>query len=163
MAELFLVVFATFASVCIPRRPQLFLNGSPVNNMRTTSALGRYTFSWVGGLLKLAREKNRLNQNDLPLMDHFARSRDLSHEWGRRTHEKRLWMELYLSQKYNFLLQWALTLVQAFGLVAPQYITFHILKTLEKRIPGKAVGPDAWMWVLTLAGTTIGASWIEVS
>lgn len=157
-----MVVFAGSASVCIPRRPAVFHNGHPVDGMLTTSALGRYTFSWVGGLLKLARDKNRLNQNDLPAMDHYTRAKDLSDAWGRKTHKKPLWIEIFLAHKTKFIRQWGLTLIQAFGIFAPQFITFHILQILEKRIPGQAVGSDAWLWVVTLTVTTIAASWIEV-
>jgi ABC-type multidrug transport system fused ATPase/permease subunit len=129
--------------------------------MQTVSALGRYSFSWVGHLLALARKNKRLNSEDLYKMDHNTRSKDLSEEWEKNKHPRRLWIEVFLEHRGAFLVQWFLTLFQAFGIFAPQFVTFHILRILEKRIPGDSVDSEAWIWVLTLCLTTIGASWIE--
>lgn len=59
------------------------------------------------------------------------------------------------------MIQWFLTLLQAFGNFAPQFVTYHILKILEKRVPGQPVGPEAWIWVVVLTICTLGSSWIE--
>jgi hypothetical protein len=43
--QLFAVVLTGFASVCIPRRPQVYYGEKPVDRMLTVSALGRYSKS----------------------------------------------------------------------------------------------------------------------
>jgi hypothetical protein len=155
------VVLATFSSITLPRRPAVFLDGKPVDGMYTVSAFGRYSFSWVGHLLTLSRKKNRLELEDLPKMDHYTRSKDLSQSWGKITHTRKLWIEVFLAHKWPFVIQWLLTLIQAFGNFAPQFVTFQILKILEKREPGKAVGAEGWIWVVALTIATLGASFIE--
>ena len=159
--QLVFAVAAAFTSVSIPRRPRVFKDGVPVDDMYTTSALGRYTFSWVSHLLSLARERRRLNLDDLPKMDHHTRSRDLSQSWGKGEHPRRLWIELFLAHKEPLIIQWSLTLLQAFGNFAPQFVIYHLLKILEARVVGQPISSEAWIWVAVLTLTTLGSSWIE--
>ncbi|PVH84104.1 P-loop containing nucleoside triphosphate hydrolase protein [Cadophora sp. DSE1049] len=161
IAQLGLVLLVAVFSISLPRRPEVFHDGVPVDGMYTVSALGKYTFSWVEHLLVLSRKKNRLELEDLPKMDQYTRSRDLSEAWAATSHEKKLWVEIFLAHKWSFIVQWFLTLLQAFGNFAPQFVTYHILKILEKRLPGDAVSFEAWIWVVTLTIATIGAAWIE--
>ncbi|CZT44803.1 related to multidrug transporter (yeast bile transporter) [Rhynchosporium secalis] len=161
IAQLGLAGLVAFSSVSLPRRPEVFQDGVRVDGMYTVSALGKYTFSWVEDLLTLSRRNNRLELTDLPKMDHYTRSKDLSEAWAATSHERRLWLEIFLEHKWSFMAQWFLTLIQAFGNFAPQFVTYHILKILEKRLPGDAVSSEAWIWVVTLTIATIGAAWIE--
>jgi hypothetical protein len=94
-------------------------------------------------------------------MNHLTRSKDLMNSWAEKQHTKPLWAEVILAHKSTLAIQWALTLVQSFGNVAPTFVTYNILRLLERRTPGEAVGSEAWIWVLTLALTTISASWTE--
>jgi hypothetical protein len=59
------------------------------------------------------------------------------------------------------MIQWFLTLLQAFGNFAPQFVIYHLLKILEARVLGQPISPEAWIWVTVLTITTLGASWIE--
>jgi len=156
-----LVVLAACSGILIPRRPVVFRDGKPVDGMYTVSALSRYSFSWVGPLLALSRKRNRLELADLARMDHNTRSKDLSAAWAKMKHTRKLWIEVFLAHKYVFMIQWFLTLLQAFGIFAPQFSTYHLLKILERRQPGDTVSSEAWIWVVTLTITTIGASCIE--
>ncbi|EHL01836.1 putative ATP-dependent bile acid permease [Glarea lozoyensis 74030] len=94
-------------------------------------------------------------------MNHLTRSKDLMNSWSETKHTKPLWAEIILAHKFPLMLQWFLTLVQAFGNVAPTFVTYKILQLLEKRVPGQTVGPEAWIWVLTLTLTTIASAWAE--
>ncbi|KAK0113328.1 hypothetical protein ONS95_013584 [Cadophora gregata] len=161
IAQLGLILLVAVFSISLPRRPEVFHDGVPVDGMNTVSALGKYTFGWVEHLLVLSRKKNRLELEDLPKMDQYTRSKDLSEAWAATSHEKKLWIEIFLEHKWSFMVQWFLTLLQAFGNFAPQFVTYHILKILEKRLPGDAVSFEAWIWVVTLTIATIGAAWIE--
>jgi hypothetical protein len=161
VSQLALSALTAFSSISLPRRPDVFRDGKPVDRMYSVSALGRYSFSWVGGMLALARKKNRLELNDLPTMDHYTRSKDLSEEWGKEKHPRKLWIEIFLAHKWPFIIQWLLTLLSAFGGFAPQFTTYHILQILERREPGDAASPEAWVWVVALTLTTIGQAVIE--
>jgi hypothetical protein len=161
VAQLFIVIFTSFAGVSIPRRPNVFHKGVPVDGMYTASAFVRYSFSWVEHMLVLVRKNKRINLDDLPKMDHYTRSKDLSEAWTGKSHTRRLWMEVFLAHKGPIIVQWLLTVFQAVGIFAPQFVIFHILRILERRVPGEAVHSEAWIWVLTLCLTTVGASWIE--
>ncbi|KAL2060542.1 hypothetical protein VTL71DRAFT_9183 [Oculimacula yallundae] len=161
IAQLGLACLVGYFSVSLPRRPELFLEGAPVDGMYTVSAMGKFTFTWVEHLMFLSRKNNRLELEDLPKMDHYTRSKDLSEAWAATSHENKLWIEIFLAHKWAFIIQWSLTLIQAFGNFAPQFVTYHLLKILEKRLPGDAVSSEAWIWVVTLTIATIGAAWIE--
>ncbi|TVY41910.1 ATP-dependent bile acid permease, partial [Lachnellula cervina] len=161
VAQLFIVIFTGFAGVSIPRRPDVFYGGVPLDGMYTVSALSRYSFAWVHSLLSLARKEKRLNQDDLHKMNHLTRSKDLSESWTSKKHTRKLWVEVFLAHKGSFLIQWFLTVFQALGIFAPQFVTFQILRILERRVPGEAVHSEAWIWVFTLCVTTIGSSWVE--
>lgn len=160
-SQLALTVFAGFTSLTLPRRPVVFKDGVPVDGMYTVSALSRYTFAWVEHLLSLAHKTKRLNLEDLPRMDHHTRSKDLSESWEQVEHPRALWVEVVYAYKWPFIIQWVLTLLQAFGNFGPQFVNFHLLKILENRIPGEAVSKEAWIWVVVLTVATIGSSWIE--
>lgn len=160
-SQLVLTVLAGFTSVLFPRRPMVFKNGVPVDSMYTVSALSRYSFSWIAPLLQLAHKKKNLNLEDLPKMDHYTRSKDLSDSWAKKKHPRTLWLEVAIAHKWQFIIQWTLTLLQAFGNFAPQFVNFHLLKILEKRVSGYPVTKEAWIWVVVLTIATIGGSWIE--
>ena len=161
ISQLALSTLTAFSGISLPRRPDVFRDGKPVDRMYSVSALGRYSFAWVGGMLALAREKNRLELNDLPTMDHYTRSKDLSEEWGKNKHSRKLWIEIFLAHKWQFMIQWLLTLLSAFGNFAPQFTTYHILQILERRQPGDPANPEAWVWVVALTLTTTGQAVIE--
>lgn len=161
------LVFATllaFASISMSRRPDVFHDGRLVDRMYTQSAFNKYSFTWVEHLLTLARKKNRLEQEDLPIMDHYTRSKEATDAWIQKTHTRKLWIEIFLAHKSAVMLQWLLTLFQAFGNLAPQFVTFKLLKLLEKQSPNEPVGPEAWFWVVALtvvcAGAASNESWL---
>ncbi|RAL62078.1 hypothetical protein DID88_002564 [Monilinia fructigena] len=161
LSQLSLALFAAISAISFPRRPHVTHNKHPVDGMLSVSALERYAFSWVGDILALASHKTRLELQDLPKMDHYTRAKDLSEAWEEREHTKALWIEIFLTHKSPFIIQWILTVFQAFGNFAPQFVTFQILKILERRKPGDEVPFEAWIWVATLFLVTLAAAWIE--
>jgi len=161
VSQLVLAIFTAFAGVSLTRRPEIYKDGIPVDRMYTVSALSRYSFSWCAHLLKLAHVKKRLELDDLPSMDHYTRSKDLSRSWESKDRPRKLWIEVAIAHKWPFIIQWSLTLIQAVGNFAPQFVTFHLLKILEERVVGYPVNNEAWIWVIVLTIATIGASWIE--
>ncbi|TVY82844.1 ATP-dependent bile acid permease [Lachnellula suecica] len=138
--QLFITVFTCFAGVCIPAVPTSSKMACP--SAPSTQSQHSPATASLG-------------------MDHNTRSKDLSEAWASRKHTQRLWIEIFLSHKAAFCIQWFLTIFQALGMFAPQFITYHILKILETRVSGEAVNPEAWIWVFTLCVTSIGAQWVE--
>ncbi|KAH8596791.1 putative ABC bile acid transporter [Bisporella sp. PMI_857] len=161
ITQLVLAILTAFTGVSLTRRPEVYKDGKLVDGMYTASALSRYSFSWVAHLLALANKKRRLELEDLTKMDHYTRSKDLSQSWTAKERPRKLWIEVLIAHKWPFIIQWFLTLIQAFGNFAPQFVNFHLLKILEGRIPGQPINKEAWIWVVVLTVATIGASWIE--
>ncbi|KAH8698973.1 putative ABC bile acid transporter [Talaromyces proteolyticus] len=161
VSQLVAVISAGIASISLPRRPQVFYNGHPVDSMFTGSAMERFNFVWVQSLLMLAKKTRHLDLQDLPKMDHHTRSKDLSESWAERVHSRKLWIEIVLAHKWPLFTQWSLTLVQAFGNFAPQFVTFHLLKILEQRSIAEPAPSEAWVWVFILTVSSVASAWIE--
>ncbi|OKL56526.1 hypothetical protein UA08_08261 [Talaromyces atroroseus] len=160
-SQLVATIIAALASVSLPRRPDVFYDGAPVDKMFTQSALYKASFSWVQSVLLLARKTGHLDLKDLPKMSHRIRAKDLSKTWAEQERPRRLWIEVILAYKWPLITQWSLTIVQAFGNFAPQFVIFQILRILENRFYGEQVPAEAWIWVIVLTLTTISSSWIE--
>ena len=161
ISQLVLALLTGFTGVSLTRRPKVYLDGNLVDDMYSVSALSRYSFTWVEHLLYLAHVKKRLELDDFPVMDHHTRAKELSTSWESKDRPRKLWIELVLCHKWNFIIQWVLTLIQSFGNFAPQFVNFHFLQLLEERDLGVPVSKEAWIWVVALTIVTIGSSWIE--
>lgn len=121
-----------FANLALPRRPNVFNDGKPVDAEKTTSALGRYrfgllctsyvllltslSFAWCVPLLTLARKKGTLDLDDLPQPGHNTRAKDVTQTWLETQRAGRLWLKVVRAHKWAFLLQWALTIMLASGM-----------------------------------------------
>ncbi|KAM3068375.1 hypothetical protein ACMFMG_009513 [Clarireedia jacksonii] len=161
ISQLVLAISAAFSAVTFPRRPHVTYDAHPVDGMLSVSALEKYTFSWCSRVLALATKNKRLELSDLPKMDHNTRAKDLSQAWAENEHPRSLWIEVFLAHKSPFIIQWILTLFQAFGNFAPQFVIFKILQILENRQPGDTVSFDACIWVVTLFIVTNAGEWVE--
>ncbi|KAG9243283.1 putative ABC bile acid transporter [Calycina marina] len=161
ITQLVLAFFTVVAGLSIPRRPQVFHNGIPVDGMYSASAFGRYSFTWVAHLLQLAHSKKRLELEDFPAMDHYTRAKESTLEWESKERTKRLYIEVALAHKWAFIIQWLLTFIQSFGQFGPQFVNYHFLKLLEERDLGSPISQEAWIWVVALTIVNIGAAWIE--
>lgn len=161
IALLPLTLAAAISNITVPRRPVVFLDGKPIDAQMTGSFFSRITFTWVGPLLTLARTKNNLELEDLPTLDHFIRSKDVTEAWTEVDRPRKLWLETILAHKWAFMSQWFLALLQAFGNFAPQFALLHILRHLEARDAGFPVGLYGWIWVGALFIFTLVGAWIE--
>ncbi|EED23005.1 ABC bile acid transporter, putative [Talaromyces stipitatus ATCC 10500] len=160
-SQLVASIISALASVSIPRRPEVFYDNHPVDSMYTDSALGRLSFAWIEPMLMLAKRRKHLDLKNLPKMDHRTRAQDLSQSWTNKQHPRRLWIELVLAHKRALATQWGLTLLQAVGTFAPQFVTYFLLRILENRVYGEKAPAEAWIWVIILTLTSVGVSWIE--
>lgn len=141
------------SSLTVPRRPDVFYNGSQVDEMRTVSLYSRYTFSWAGRLLGMAFRSGHLDEKDLPVLDSKRRAHELRESFNQIKESPKLYYQLFLAHWRAIAIQWTLSLVGSFITFAPQFIMFNILKLLEKRSTGVDIGYEAWVWVMCMGLT----------
>lgn len=136
------------SSLVVPRRPDVFYNGSKVDEMRTVSLYSRYTFSWAGRLLGMAFKTGRLEEKDIPVLDSRRRAHELQKSFNQIKEHPTLHYQLFLAHWRMMAVQWALSLGVSAVTFAPQFIMFQILKLLEKRSSGIDIGYEAWVWII---------------
>lgn len=151
-----------FASLKIPRRPDVYHDGHIVDRMYTVEAFSRFQFNWPLPILKKATEKNNLDLSDLPRPDHYTRSSEVSADWKKRAYGHRLYLSLIRAHAWKFALQWVLTLGSSVLGFAPQWVILQLLRILERRIPGQTYGLDIWVWVVWL-GVAIVSQAVRVN
>ncbi|KAL2270974.1 hypothetical protein VTJ83DRAFT_345 [Remersonia thermophila] len=161
VAEIACGISLAVSSLCIPRRPDVFFDGEPVDRMYTVSALSRFTWRWASGLLKLATKKRNLDLDDLPRPGGSVRAASVSADWkAKPTADVPLWLGLFLAHKTAFAVNWFLTLCASILNFAPQWVILQLLRFFERRQPGDQ-SLEAWMWVVWLAIVIIAQSWFE--
>ncbi|KAK4658726.1 hypothetical protein QC762_104050 [Podospora pseudocomata] len=161
VVELGLAICLSVASVSLPRRPDVLYDGEPVDRLYSTTALGRYTFSWPTALLTLASTQKNLDMTDLPRPDHYTRAASISEAWKKQNSNRPLWLSMLLAHKTVIAVQWFLALCTSVLNFAPQWVILQLLRTLEDRQPGTSSGMDAWAWVFWLGISIVVGSWLE--
>ena len=140
-----------FSSISIPRRPQVYKNGRPVERQLTVSAIERVTYTWAHDLLRLASAKQDLEITDFPTLDHDARSADRSAAWKQLPAQPRLWMAVFRAYRGRILQQWALALVKGVINYAPHFFLLKLLETIERGLVSGHWPLEAWAQVFAIA------------
>ncbi|KAI1455868.1 P-loop containing nucleoside triphosphate hydrolase protein [Annulohypoxylon moriforme] len=161
VVEIIAAVCLAISSLSIPRRPDVFHDGQPVDRLYTESAWSRFNWSWPAYLLRMAAKKGNLDLEDLPRPDHFTRAKETTADWESRGFTGPLWISIILAHKWLFALQWILSIVTAFLNMAPQWVVLQLLNMLERRQTHEKLGYDAWVWVILLAVSVLVRSWVE--
>ncbi|CAK7208374.1 hypothetical protein SEUCBS140593_000151 [Sporothrix eucalyptigena] len=162
VAEAVGAVAITLTSVLLPRRPEVYYQNELVDRMYTTSAYGRFTFSWPSDLMNLSVTKKNLDLIDMPRPDHKTRAVNVSANWRAAGYPvRRLWLSIIRAHAFPFALQWILTFGTAILNFAPQWVVLRLLRILEDRTPGEQFGVDIWIWVLWLGIAIIAQSLLE--
>ncbi|TGJ87793.1 hypothetical protein E0Z10_g900 [Xylaria hypoxylon] len=161
VAEILTVVCLGFASLTIPRRPDVFYEGELVDQLYTVSAWSRYNYSWASRVLRLATKKKNLDLSDLPRPNQYARSKDAVANWESHGFDHSLWISIILAHKWAFVIQWTLSLAAAVLNFAPQWVVLQLLHLLERRQGNERVGYEGWVWAVLLMVVIIAQSWIE--
>lgn len=154
-------VFRALFSVMLPRRPDVFHDGKPVDRELTVSALGRYTFSWASTILNYAVKNRTLELGDLPKLRFAKRADQLRAKFERARGTHKIWLALLLAHWQSLLLQLCLTLFIAILSFGPQMALFNILSSLETRNSESWHPWQAWIWVLGLGGLMLLHTTIE--
>ncbi|KIV78105.1 hypothetical protein PV11_09860 [Exophiala sideris] len=150
-----------FASLSIPRRPDVYWNEKVVDRQNTTSVLGKFTFSWPSQILSFAVKNRGLGYDDLAEIDHEVRSRELRKQFEGVGRTTRLWKTVFWSHKWAFTQQWTFQAICSVTNFVPQIALLYILRTLEARDQGADVGFTAWLLVVALGAAVTFSSWLE--
>lgn len=134
----------------IPRRPDVFHEGKVVDQQDTVSVLGRFTFSWVNGLLRFTMAKKGLDIDDLPALPCSVRPETLHGRFEQVRRGIPLWRALIIAHWKPFVLQTTLALVSCALSFGPQVALLGILKSLENRQSGSWDISRSWLWVSAL-------------
>lgn len=162
IVEIASIVFLGAASLCIPRRPDVYdKNGKLIDRMCTDTAVSRFTWGWPLYLLQMARKRKQLDLDDLPRPNHSNRSAELSADWKRRAPNKPLWLSLILIHKVALMRQWSLVLVTSFLNFGPQWVILQLLRILETRTDRDNYTLDVWIWVVWLGIAMVAQNWVE--
>lgn len=142
----------TLASLSLPRRPDVFLNGRLVDRMFTVNANTRLTFGWATNLMSLATKKGDLDMADLPRLSHRLRPDEQSAEWESKRPSANESVFKTLLKIYGWPLskQWITTMTNTSVSYLPWWITLQLLQALEARKPGEPVEPRLWLFVAWL-------------
>ena len=145
----------------LPRRPFVFSGGQLVDGQYTVSALGRYTFSWAGQILALARHKKTLEPEDLSKLHLRARSAHIRKDLESKKKQKHLWRGLIKAHYAEILFQFIYAVVESAAQFVPQISMYLLLSTIERRSNGNTTPKMAWIFVFTLGLSIIFASWAQ--
>lgn len=148
-------------SVLLPRRPDIFHDGRPVDQEHTVSAFGRYTFAWASSLLNYTVKNRTLNLTDLPVLRSARRADNLRANFEKALGSRKIWKALVIAHWRSLLLQLVLTITIGILSFGPQMALFNILSVLEARGNETWQPWQAWIWVLALGGLMLLHSTIE--
>ena len=165
--DILVVVQIVAASLCcvssllLPRRPFVVNGDQLVDGQYTVSALGRYTFSWAGRTLALARHKKTLDLEDLAKLHLRARSAHLQKDFESKRKRDHLWRGLIIAHYAEILFQFIYAVIQSAAQFVPQISMYLLLTTIERQPKGTPTPKMAWIFVITLGLSIIFASWAQ--
>ncbi|KAK2795800.1 hypothetical protein FQN52_003650 [Onygenales sp. PD_12] len=162
MSQLAIAFLCGFASLFLPRRPDVFRSGKVVDAQFTTTCAGRLTFSWATPLLRGITKNKGLDIDDLPELDYQTRAKTLLESFDQAKHKyPRLWKVLIYRYISPLLIQLSLCIVSSVLSFSPQFCLLKILRALEGRSKGVWEPSKAWAWVAALGVSMLVYSSIE--
>ncbi|TPR05712.1 hypothetical protein CAN33_0010830 [Aspergillus niger] len=149
---------ACIAGTSLPRRPDVFHNGTVVDRKGSATFLDQLFFGWVGQLLS-AGQKDELEISHLPELEFNSRSPQLFHAFSQQctASTSSLWKVLVLSHRKALSIQLLLTFLNGTMAFVPQFFILGILQRLEN----DPDDPWLWLFVLGLGASTIVSALIE--
>lgn len=149
------------STVLLPRRPNVYYEGSLVDKEFTITAFGRYTFSWASDLLSFTVGRSNIELTDLPKLRAEKRAGALRERFERAKGSGKLWKGLIIAHWRPLALQMTLTALIGVLTFGPQLALFNILSALEGRGEEGWTPLRSWIWVLALGGFMMVYSAIE--
>ncbi|KAF4340544.1 ATP-dependent bile acid permease [Fusarium beomiforme] len=157
------VIFLSFFSVLLPRRPDVFFKGQKVDGQWTVSAFNRYTWSWISPLLSFAVKKKDLDASDVPHADRTLRAADLKGDWIASKPRGSLFRSLLWAYKDPFLVQFLLCVLRNCLALLPFWTMLRVINILEQRDVGLSGASNLELWVLifAMAAFNLLDAWVE--
>ncbi|KAL8825332.1 MAG: hypothetical protein Q9191_004481 [Dirinaria sp. TL-2023a] len=143
----------------LKRRPDVYIGGHAVDRQYTTSLFGRWTFSWISGLLAFAKAEKGLDLEHLPKLHLNVRSGYLHDQISGLGEQRHLWKTLVLVHYKEALFQTLFTVAQAAVQFIPSYALYGLLNLLEQRSAGGSVDRASSMetWLFWIVWARLGA------
>lgn len=154
-------ILRSLFTILLPRRPDVYFEGQLVDQERTVSAFGRYTFSWASNLLAFTLKNRTLELSDLPKLRAEKRTDRLRAHFEESRGSRKVWKALILAHWQSLLLQFALCVVIGILSFGPQLALFNILDSLEARGTESWQPYRCWLWVAALGSLMLLFSTIE--
>lgn len=149
------------ACLSLPRRPVVEDEGALVDGQYSVSALSRYSFSWAGVTLVLARNKKTLGLDDLPKLHVKGRSVHLQKYFTTLKKRDQLWKTLVFAHLPEILFQTIFTALMSAAQFLPQLVMYQLLKRLESRAKGDSADRVTWGLVATLGLAILMSAWSQ--
>ena len=146
------------ACISIPRRPFVEVDEKPVDRQKTVSALSYILLAWSWDVLNIARAKQDLKVDDLPLLHHKTRSSYLLQWYGSEADKRALWRTLLYMNSAELAFQTLFAMLSAAIQFAPQLLLYQILRRLEDA-EERPDPVDMSFLVVGLGITVILSSW----
>ena len=159
VVQVVVAILCCLSSLLLPRRPSVADVDHLVDGQYTASSLGRYTFSWAGPILALARHKKTLDSDDLPKLHLRGRSAHLQKEFGSKRKRSHLWKDIIVVHYAEILFQTFFAVAQSAAQYVPQISMYLLLTTIERRNKDMPTSETAWVYVVTLGLSIVLASW----
>jgi hypothetical protein len=169
LVQLAAAVATACAFASFPRRPDVFYNGSLVDQQYTVSLLKRLSYSYNMIVFDIAKER-QMKITDLPALHHSIRSRNLTTEFLANCDDGKLWRQLLRVNLFKIATQWILTIAGSVLSLFPQLVLYKFLQAIEIRGDSDAVDPYMFVWAFALlfsqavgVGFQTWSSWFTIS
>lgn len=157
--QLFAALLSLLSCLLFPRRPSVSHKGKPVDKQYTVSALNRWTWTWAGEYLALAKI-NGLSLEDVPPLHLRVRSGYLHSCFSAMKLKPQLWRTLINSHFREIVVQSFVSFAQGVLQFGPQLAMYKLLELLERSEDASRL-TEAWAWVIALGFLSALASWSE--
>ncbi|KAF2402739.1 P-loop containing nucleoside triphosphate hydrolase protein [Trichodelitschia bisporula] len=161
-SSLALCISGFLLSIAYPRKPIVYSGGRRVDGEMAASMLGRVTFAWPSYIIEACRGGKQFEYEDLPVLDHRVRARDLFDAYEATAGGRTALWRLLRHHAPQFGLQYFLTVVDAVLMIGPQIAMYNLLRILEARDAGGRVSTaGALVWVFALAVGIVVAGFVN--
>lgn len=161
LAELLFASLLVTVSILVPRRPRLFKDGKPIDDMFTGTLFSKLTFSWANPLLTRAYQLGRLDVEDIPAVPSLTRAADLDREFHAYKTGLPLYLKITMLRLRHYLLQTGTACIEAAGGFAPQFFMFKIIRSLETRDNDTEIQLGIFIWVIGLGVAKVGIALVQ--
>lgn len=156
---------AIISNLLVPRRPELFHHGIPVDREYSTSYLGWLSFSWIAPWLKTIRTCT-VRIGNLPQLGYSLRAesalRTCCQMMSRGTASAQgLWVVILRSELGLLSLQGIITLSSSLLGFLPQFAVMKILATLEKSQQGERDEVRLYTFLVLLCTSTMATAILD--